>query len=98
MAEHTYLIKIKKTCHARVIKKLADDLHRSNGKILLLSDAGYLMIVRLDEGFRSAFEHRREIALLGDVHITPRPIRYIRVDREGHLISKSNITLQSSNS
>ncbi len=97
MADQTYLIKIKKTYHAGVVKRLADDLDHCQGKILLLTDAGYVMIVHLDEAYRSTFDHRPEVALLGGVHIRPRPIRHIRVDHEGHLVSASNIPLHSTN-
>jgi len=95
MAEQTFLIKIKKQYRAIAVKRLCDRIHQWRGRILLMTDAGYLMIVSINDSFRNAIQAQPEVSSIGGVQITPKQIRHIRVDQSGRLISSQNIAVQT---
>ena len=81
--EEVFLIKLNKATVPKTIKQLSDEIRRLGGKVLLITDKGYLLIVSLDSSYREVIQARSEVELISGVQIRPRQVRHIRVTSSG---------------
>ena len=79
MAEQNFLVKIKKQYRAAAVKALCERIHQWQGRILLMTDAGYVIVIRIDDSFRNAILAQPEVDMVGGIQVTQRQIRHIRV-------------------
>jgi hypothetical protein len=96
MPEQCYLVKLHPGAGMHAVQRTVASLNALGGRVLLKMDAGQSMVVLMNELSSKELKRQPQVSFVGGVHFTPRPVRIIRCNAGGDILSTSTVTIQSS--